>query len=42
MNSIPKPFTQFYEYMVFNHDFIVYIAFTRIASSNTTTVDVTN
>jgi len=28
--------------MVFNHDFIVNIDFTRIASSNTTTVDVTN
>jgi len=29
-------------FLVFNHDFIIYIDFTRIAASNTESDDVTN
>ena len=31
-----------YSFLVFNHDFIVYIDFTHITASNTATNDVTN
>jgi len=32
----------FYFFQVLNHDFVIYIDFTHIAASNTTTDDVTN
>jgi len=34
------PFSLFF--LVFNHDFIIYIDFTQIAASNTATDEVTN
>jgi len=39
-----SPFSYLFSlfFLVFNHDFIVYIDFTRIAASNTATDDVTN
>jgi len=35
-------FHVFYFFLVFSHDFIIYIDFSRIAASNTETDDVTN
>jgi len=35
-------FPYFLFFLVFNHDFVIYIHFTHIAVSNTATDDVTN
>jgi len=32
----------FYFFLVFNHDFVIYIEFTHVAASNTATDEVTN
>jgi len=32
----------FFHFLVFNHDFVIYIDFTHVAASNTATDDVTN
>jgi len=35
-------FRNFSFFLVFNHDFVIYIDFTHVAASNTATDDITN